>query len=122
MKQFISIFEIPVVDMTRAIAFYESVLNIKIDEVDMEGTRLGVFPGDDSIVSGVLVCGEGYKPSSEGVLVYLNGGDDLQMVLDRVTANNGLVVMPKTQITPEMGYFGMFIDSEGNKLGVHSPG
>ncbi len=120
MKQFISIFEIPVTDMARAIRFYEAILDISIEEVDMEGTQMGVFPGDADIVSGVLVCSPGYKPSTDGVVVYLNGGDDLQGVLNKVVERNGTVVVPKTAISPEMGYFAMFIDSEGNKLGLHS--
>lgn len=121
MQQFISIFEIPVTDMARAIRFYEAILDIKIEEVDMEGVQMGVFPGDDQVVSGVLACSPYHTPSTDGVVVYLNGGDDLQLVLDKVTANNGAVVAPKTPISPEMGYFAMFIDSEGNRLGLHSP-
>ncbi len=46
--------------------------------------------------------------------------NDLQMVLDKIEANNGKVIVPKTQISPEMGYFGMFIDTEGNKMAVQS--
>ncbi len=120
MKQFISIFEIPVTDMARAIRFYEAILDIKIEEIDMDGTQMGIFPGDDQMVSGVLVSSPDYKPSADGVVVYLNGGDDLQQILDKVIANNGSVIVPKTLISPEMGYFAMFIDSEGNKLGLHS--
>jgi len=120
MQPFISIFEIPVTDMARAISFYETILDITIEEVDMGDTQMGVFPGDGSTVSGVLVRGADYRPSKDGVVVYLNGGDDLQTILDKVSANKGMVVVPKTEIGPEMGYFGLFIDSEGNKLGVHS--
>jgi len=54
------------------------------------------------------------------VVAYLNGGKDVQNVLDRVENSNGNVIVPKTQISPEMGYFGMFIDTEGNKIAVHS--
>ncbi|MGL5889087.1 MAG: VOC family protein, partial [Bacteroidia bacterium] len=71
-------------------------------------------------VSGAIVQGEGYEPSTNGVVAYLNGGNDLQTVLNKVENNNGKVIVPKTQISPEMGYFGMFIDTEGNKMAVHS--
>jgi predicted enzyme related to lactoylglutathione lyase len=73
-------------------------------------------------VSGAIVQGQDYQPSADGVLAYLNGGNDLQAVLDKVESNNGKVIVPKTQISPEMGYFGMFIDTEGNKMAVHSNG
>jgi uncharacterized protein len=50
----------------------------------------------------------------------LNGGSDLQTVLDKVEPNDGKIIVPKTQISQEMGYFGIFIDSEGNKIVAHS--
>jgi predicted enzyme related to lactoylglutathione lyase len=28
--------------------------------------------------------------------------------------------VPKTEINPEIGYFALFIDPEGNKMGLHS--
>ena len=30
-----------------------------------------------------------------------------------------IIVMPKTQISPEIGYMAFFIDTEGNKMGLH---
>jgi predicted enzyme related to lactoylglutathione lyase len=121
MKSFVSIFEVPVVDFNRAKKFYENILNISIEETEMDGNRMGLFPGDPNAGSGVLIEGAGYKPSSEyGVLIYLNGGNDLQLILERIEPNKGQVIVPKTQISPEMGNFAIFIDSEGNKLGLHS--
>lgn len=64
--------------------------------------------------------GEGYQPSSsEGVVVYLNGGDDLSVVMNRVAAAGGTVALEKTSIG-ENGFMGFFIDTEGNKIGLHS--
>jgi predicted enzyme related to lactoylglutathione lyase len=120
MKNLISVFEIPAVDFSRAIKFYQAVLEISIEEIDMEGVKMGLFPGSEDGVSGAVIEGRKYKPSADGVIVYLNGGSDLQLVLDRVEANKGKVIEPKTEIGPEMGYYAMFIDTEGNKLGLHS--
>ena len=64
---------------------------------------------------------EGYEPAANGVIIYLNGGDNLQPMLDRAIANGGEVVLPKTQIDEENGYFAMFLDTEGNRIGLHSP-
>lgn len=122
MENFISMFEIPSTDFERAVSFYKAVLNIDVEEIDMDGIRMGLFPNDGKNVSGAIIKGTDYKPSPGGVIVYLNGGDDLQVILDNVASNNGKVVVPKTQIGPEMGYYGMFLDTEGNKLGVHSMG
>jgi predicted enzyme related to lactoylglutathione lyase len=120
MENLINWFEIPATDFSRAVSFYKSILGLNIKETEMFGTKMGFFPTDGKNVSGAIVQGEDYKPSSDGVIAYLNGGNDLQTVLDKAGNNNGKVIVPKTQISPEMGYFGMFIDTEGNKMAVHS--
>ncbi len=120
MKNLISIVEIPTIDFSRAVAFYQAVLDVSIEEVDMDGVQMGVLPGDEEMVSVVLVRGNDYKPSLDGTIVYLNAGDDLQITLDKVGQNAGKIIVPKTEISPEMGFFAMFIDTEGNKLGLHS--
>lgn len=119
-KHMVTIIEIPVTNMTRAVKFYQGLLGVTIETITMEGTELGVFPSKVGTVSVVLVKGDDYLPAKNGTLVYLNPGDDLQPALDRVEKNGGKVILTKTQISPEMGYYAFFIDSEGNKLGLHS--
>ena len=71
--------------------------------------------------SGALVFApEFYQPSANGTMVYLNGNPDLQNVLDKVEAAGGSILVPKTEISPEYGYMGVFIDTEGNRIGLHS--
>lgn len=120
MKPFISIFEIPATDFSRAMNFYQSILEIKIEAIDMQGTQMGIFPSEGQTVSGVLTKGEGYEPSADGVVIYLNGGNDLQYTLDKVEKNGGEIMVPKTLIDEENGYFAMFLDTEGNRIGLHS--
>jgi uncharacterized protein len=120
MKNLISIIEIPTIDFPRAVDFYQSILNINIDEVNMDGVVMGVFPGDEDAVSVALINGEQYKTSMDGCVVYFNAGHDLQIVLDKVKANGGKVVIPKTDIGSGMGFYAMFVDTEGNKVGLHS--
>ncbi len=120
MENLINWFEIPAEDFSRAVSFYKSILGLDIKETEMFGTKMGFFPTDGTNVSGAIVQGDDYQPSTKGITAYLNGGNNLQTVLDKVEANNGKIIVPKTQISPEMGYFGMFIDSEGNKMAVHS--
>ncbi len=120
MENLINWFEIPASDFNRAVSFYKAILDIEIQETEMFGTKMGFFPTDGNNVSGAVVQGEDYKPSTDGVLAYLNGGNDLQNILDKVERNNGKTIVPKTQVSPEMGYFGIFIDTEGNKMAVHS--
>lgn len=121
MKNPISIVEIPTVDFPRAVTFYQSVLDISIEEVNMGDIRMALFPMDGGAVSVSLIHGSGYRPSVDGAIIYLNAGDDLQITLNKIEANGGKVLMPKSEIAPEMGYYALFIDTEGNRLGVHSP-
>lgn len=120
MENMISWFEIPATDFGRAVKFYKAILGAEIQEIDMDGTRMGMLPSDGENVSGAIVQGQDIKPSSDGVTVYLNGGKDLQGTLSKVEKNGGKVIVPKTQISPEFGFFALFIDTEGNKLGLHS--
>lgn len=121
MKNLISIVEIPTEDFPRAKAFYSAILEINIETVDMEGIKMGLFPNPDENVFVQLIHGSEYKPSSNGTIVYLNGGENLQKIADKIVANGGKIVVPKTEIGPDMGFFAMFTDTEGNKLGLHSP-
>lgn len=121
MNSYLSIFEIPATDLTRAITFYESVLDIKIEEYDMGEMKMGVMPYENQSIIGTIVEGADYKPSANGITIYLNGGDDLQIILDKVSNSGGSVITPKTPHADESGFFAIFHDSEGNKMGLHSP-
>ena len=120
MNNLISIDEIPTTDFARAVKFYQTILGVTIEEVDMDGMLMGVLPSDGETVNVVLVNGNDYKPTTDGAVLYLNAGNDLQPMLDKVEQNGGQVILPKTEISPEMGFFALFIDTEGNKLGLHS--
>ncbi len=114
-------FEIPAADIDRAKKFYNSIFGIQLIAMQAsEGYPMGMFPFEDG-VSGAVIQGEGYTPSAEGTVVYLNGGDDLNNVLNKVEAAGGKVIMPKTDIG-ENGYVAYFMDTEGNRVGLHSMG
>lgn len=120
MENVINWFEIPANDFGKAVKFYKGILGVEIQETEMFGTKMGFFPSDGKNVSGAIVQGEDYAPSSTGSTLYLNGGENLQVILDKVETFGGKIIVPKTQISPEMGYFALFMDSEGNKLALHS--
>jgi uncharacterized protein len=117
-------FEISVADIARAKKFYETVFAVKMDESEMMGMKMAFFPSDpmNGKVSGGLVEGPMHKPSADGAKVYFNGNPDLNVALGRVEAAGGSVQMPKTQISPEIGYMAFFTDSEGNAVALHSNG
>jgi predicted enzyme related to lactoylglutathione lyase len=120
-NRLINWFEIPVTNMNRAVGFYEAVLGIKFTLQEMADMKMAIFPYPENGTGGALCQHPQYRPAaSGGVVVYLDGGDDLAVPLGRVVAAGGQVVMPKTQITPEIGYMGFFKDSEGNVVALHS--
>jgi uncharacterized protein len=120
MKNLISIVEIPTIEFPRAVKFYQTILNTSIEEINMDGTLMGLFPSDEETVSVALINSVQYKTSTDGVVVYFNAGDDLQIVLDKIKANGGKIIVPKTDIGSGIGFYAMFVDTEGNKLGLHS--
>lgn len=120
MASALSWFEIPVSDFHRAQAFYEAVLATKMERMDMGPTVMGMFPADQTSVGGAIVFDGSSQPSANGTVVYLNGGEDLAPVLGRVEAAGGRIVVPKTEIGNDFGFFAHFLDSEGNKVGLHS--
>src|SRR5688572_1834326 len=102
MQNLVNFIDIPATDFRRAVSFYKAILGLDINETEMFGTKMGFFPSDGTNASGAIVQGEDYKPSTDGVIAYLNGGNDLQNVLDKVAPNNGKVIVPKTHISPEV--------------------
>ncbi|MEC3966923.1 VOC family protein [Flagellimonas halotolerans] len=116
-------FEIPVRDMERAKSFYDTVFQVDIKLQGFGGTKMGWFPADHGKpgASGSLIQNKDwYKPSkSKGALIYFNSLD-VQNELDRIEPNGGKIVQPKTQISPEIGYMAVFLDSEGNRIALHS--
>ncbi len=124
MKHAISWFEIPAKDIDRAQKFYETIFGIQLTPLNMPDIEMRLFPIDDPMngVGGSICKTDGFHiPSTtEGPLIYLNGNPDLQIILDKVEAAGGKVTVPKTQISPEYGFMGVFIDSEGNRIALHS--
>ena len=116
----VSWFEIPVSDFERAKLFYSMIYKYEMPEQMIGASRMGFFLAEKEGVGGAIVHGEGYVPSQEGSLVYLNGGEDLSVVLGRVENAGGKILVPKTLITEEMGYYAVFLDSEGNRIGLYS--
>jgi predicted enzyme related to lactoylglutathione lyase len=122
MANAINWFEIPATNFQRAKKFYETIFNIEMTEQPVAGFQMAFFPwtpGEQG-VSGAICTGEHYTPSADGAKLYLNGGDDLSGVLNRVQGAGGQIAIPKTQISPEYGYMAFFIDTEGNMVGLHS--
>ncbi len=119
-KNALNWFEIPVADFERAKKFYSLVLDYDMQSYQMAENELGFFPMENGLVGGAIVKGYGYTPSKTGALVYLNAGEDLTPALLRIESAGGNILQNKTLISNEIGFYALFIDSEGNKVALHS--
>ena len=117
-------FEIPVADIERAIEFYQKVFDCELERNAVGELDMAWFPMTEEGLGapGSLVYNkEMYKPSTEGVLIYFTArSGDLANELSRVESAGGKVLLPKTLITEDIGYMGLFLDTEGNRIAVHS--
>jgi hypothetical protein len=123
MQHAISWFEIPSSNLERATKFYETIFGVQLIAMDTPNIRMRLFPLEDmSGIGGAVVDSGGFhKPSStDGPLIYLNGNPDVQNILDKVEAAGGKIMVPKTEISPEYGHMTVIIDTEGNRIGLHS--
>ena len=123
MQHAISWFEIPVTDMDRAQLFYETIFDCKMIPLDFPNIKMRMFPVDSEASIGGALCDSGgfHQPSAtHGPLVYLNANPDVQIVLDRIEAAGGKILVPKTEISPEYGCMAVFLDSEGNRIALHN--
>ena len=112
--------EIPTRNIKRAMTFYGRVLEVDFHEMEMGGNRYALFGIADNNSGGALVQGEGYVPSNEGAVVYLNCGADLASALGRVEKAGGKVLLGKTFLSEQAGHIAYLQDTEGNRLGLHS--
>lgn len=124
MNNAISWFEIPATNLERAQKFYEAIFNFKMIPMDLPNIKMRMFPLMDIAngIGGAIVDSGGFhKPSAtDGPLIYLNANPDVQNILDHVVAAGGQIIVPKTQISPDYGFMAVLMDSEGNRIGLHS--
>ncbi len=120
-------FEIYVSNMSRAKAFYEAVLNIKLEALptpNMEdgGLEMWMFPGamdnETPGCGGALCKMEGCNPGGSGTLIYFSC-EDCATEAGRVTANGGSLYKEKFSIG-QHGFIAIACDTEGNTIGLHS--
>jgi predicted enzyme related to lactoylglutathione lyase len=117
----ISWFEIPSTDFERAVRFYETVLATELRRENVGDQPIGIFQYAEPATGGCVIHGPTAKPSADGVVVYLNAQPNVDAVLALVEKAGGKVQGPVVELPQDIGYIGFFTDTEGNRIGLHSP-
>lgn len=113
--------EIAATDIERAKDFYATVFGLAFQFVEMPDSKMYMFGTPGAVGSaGCLVQTNESKPSADGTIVYFSC-DDVAVEAARIEEAGGKVIIPKTDIG-EFGFFAQFIDTEGNRIGLHSNG
>ncbi len=127
MKNPVGWFEIYIDDMSRAKKFYETMLEIQLDELivpsemdEANEFRMLSFPflHNEPNASGALVKAAGMKPGGNSVMIYFTC-DDCSVEESRVVGAGGKVLKTKFSIG-EYGFSSICQDTEGNTFGLHS--
>ena len=113
-------FEIPVTDMTRARKFYSSVFGQELSEANMPGIEMAMFPWIQGApnTAGCLIKSEFLQPSPNATAVYFMC-NDVAETAKKIEENGGKIITPKYSLG-DWGFAGHFLDSEGNRMGLHS--
>jgi predicted enzyme related to lactoylglutathione lyase len=110
--------DIPVLDLDRASTFFSQILNLSVKQ-EVPYIPVSVFNHSEGMVSGCLFRKEGFLPSEHGPLIYLNVDGRLDQAIALVEKLGGRILEPKKSIPP-YGYRAVILDSEGNRLALHS--
>lgn len=117
-------FEIPALDLDRAVRFYEAALDAPLRREVFGGAPLAIFASSEEATGGAIVCNpKDARPSvtGDGVTVYLHAGPALRATLDRIEPAGGKIDSSIIELPDNIGYIAFFIDTEGNRIGLHSP-
>ncbi|MCD7901390.1 MAG: VOC family protein [Bacteroides sp.] len=121
MKKFVSYFEIPVANFSRAVKFYELVFNLTLEVRSYgESRKMAFFPKVNGKYEGAISKSPACVPLNNGVFISFQV-DNIDLIIERIKENGGIIVHPKQKIEEEgFGYSSLFIDTEGNRIGLSS--
>lgn len=111
-------FDIPVVDLDRSMKFYAEVLKIEVNKEEFDGGAIAVLEHTEG--NGACLVPRANEVSRDkGILVYLNVDGRIRDAVSKVSANGGEVIEDTHAIGP-YGFSARILDSEGNRLALHS--
>lgn len=120
MNKTFSYVAIPTIDFERALKFYQDITGGLIRKNPTVPFPMAYFYDNDNNDTGHLFQLPNFKPSADGPIVYMELSNDLNETVEKIKTAGGKILLPKTQISPEKGFWALFLDTEGNKLALHS--
>ena len=120
MKNLVAFFEIPADNFERTVKFYETVLGVSLYVMECETEKMAFFPEENGVCPGAVSWAKDFRPSKDGVLIHFQV-ENMETAMNAIEKNGGTITRPKTKIEVEgRGFFSLFIDSEGNRVGLYS--
>jgi len=119
MKPNIVWYDIPALDIERAIKFYSAVLAAPVKREDIADIPTAWLPTQDGQVMGCVCVVPGFKPSADGIMIYLDVNGRLRHAVSEVRAYGG-VVQSDVHSIGQYGFRAEVLDSEGNCVALHS--
>ncbi|HFU74927.1 MAG TPA: VOC family protein [Arcobacter sp.] len=119
MKNLVQWFDIATKNIERAKDFYTKVFNLEFQFIETPDSKMYMF-GDSTKVgsAGCLVQSANNTPHTDGTILYFSC-EDVANEASRVEEAGGKLLFPKTSIG-EFGFIAQLIDTEGNRIGLHS--
>ena len=116
--------DIPVTNLDRAIKFYSAVLGSEVRKLADGKAQYGLLPHDQGNSSACLCLrsdsgGLDNRPSANGPLIYLLVDGRLGEAVEAARKNGAKILRERQQIG-EHGYRAVIIDSEGNRIALHT--
>jgi len=109
--------DIPVSDLTRAIHFYHQVLNVTVEKVQLEKMELAII--EHNAGNGACLVPDKENISAKGCLIYFNTDGRIKEAVKQTQACGGSILQD-THSIGEHGYRAIVLDSEGNRIALHS--
>lgn len=112
-------FDLPTINLDRAMEFYAAVLDCSVTKEQSKDGSISVLSHKDGEIAGCLFQNKDYPPSENGVLLYFNVDGRLKNAVTQAVTLGGSIVQDIHAISP-YGYRAIIIDSEGNRIALHS--